>query len=104
VTDFIRSRPLLSGIVALVVLFILFSAFPIVSETRQAVVVQFGKPTRILGATQAGLNYRIPFVENLVWIDSACSRWTWSASRSFPRTSGGSRSMHSLGTGSWTRC
>jgi membrane protease subunit HflC len=69
VTDFIRSRPLLSGIVALVVLFILFSAFPIVSETRQAVVVQFGKPTRILGATQAGLNYRIPFVENLVWID-----------------------------------
>jgi membrane protease subunit HflC len=69
VTDFIRSRPLFSGIVALVLLFILFSAFPIVSETRQAVVVQFGKPTRILGATQAGLNYRIPFVENLVWID-----------------------------------
>ncbi len=68
-TDFIRSRPLFSGIVALVLLFILFSAFPIVSETRQAVVVQFGKPTRILGATQAGLNYRIPFVENLVWID-----------------------------------
>ena len=32
-------------------------------------VVQFGKPTRILGAKQAGLAYRIPFVENLVWID-----------------------------------
>lgn len=68
-TDFIRNRPLFSGIAALVLLFVLFSAFPIVSETRQAVVVQFGKPTRILGATQAGLNYRIPFVENLVWID-----------------------------------
>ena len=68
-TDFIRSRPLFSGIVALILLFILFSAFPIVPETRQAVVVQFGKPTRILGAKQAGLAYRIPFVENLVWID-----------------------------------
>jgi membrane protease subunit HflC len=33
------------------------------------VVVQFGKPARILGATQAGLNYRIPFYENIVWID-----------------------------------
>ena len=68
-TDLIRSRPLISGIVALLLVFILFSAFPIVSETRQAVVVQFGKPTRIIGATQAGLSYRIPFVENLVWID-----------------------------------
>ena len=68
-TDFIRNRPLLSGITALVLLFILFSAFPIVPETKQAVVVQFGKPARILGATQAGLNYRIPFYENIVWID-----------------------------------
>jgi membrane protease subunit HflC len=69
VTDFIRSRPLISGIVALVLLFILFSAFPIIPETKQAVVVQFGKPARILGRTQAGLNYRIPFYENIVWID-----------------------------------
>jgi modulator of FtsH protease HflC len=69
VTDFIRQRPLMSGIVALVLLFILFSAFPIVPETKQAVVVQFGKPARILGTTQAGLNYRIPFYENIVWID-----------------------------------
>ena len=68
-TDFIRQRPLMSGIAALLVLFILFSAVPIVPETKQAVVVQFGKPARILGATQAGLNYRIPFYENIVWID-----------------------------------
>ena len=68
-TDFIRSRPLLSGIVALVVLFILFSAFPIIPETKQAVVVQFGKPARILGRTHAGINYRIPFFENIIWID-----------------------------------
>ena len=68
-TDFIRNRPLLSGIAALILLYVLFTAFPIIPETKQAVVVQFGKPTRILGAKQAGLNYRIPFVENLVWID-----------------------------------
>ena len=68
-TDFIRSRPLLSGIVGLVLVFILFSAFPIIPETKQAVVVQFGKPARILGATRAGINYRIPFFENIVWID-----------------------------------
>ena len=67
--DFIRSRPLLSGITALVLLFILFSAFPIIPETKQAVVVQFGKPDRILGRTKAGINYRIPFFENIIWID-----------------------------------
>jgi membrane protease subunit HflC len=69
VTDFIRQRPLLSGIVALLALFILFTAFPIIPETKQAVVVQFGKPDRILGRTRAGINYRIPFFENIIWID-----------------------------------
>jgi membrane protease subunit HflC len=33
------------------------------------VVVQFGKPDRILGRTKAGINYRIPFFENIIWID-----------------------------------
>ena len=68
-TDFIRSRPLLSGIFALVLLFVLFSAFPIIPETKQAILVQFGNPDRILGRTRAGINYRIPFFENIVWID-----------------------------------
>ena len=68
-TDFLRQRPLLSGIVAVLGLFIVISAFPIIPETKQAVVVQFGKPNRILGSTRAGINYRIPFLESLVWID-----------------------------------
>ena len=68
-TDFIRNRPLLSGIGGLVLLFVLFSAFPIIPETKQAVVVQFGKPDRILGGTRAGINFRIPFVDNIVWVD-----------------------------------
>ena len=67
--DFVRRRPLLSGFIAFFALFVLASAFPIIPETKQAVVVQFGKPDRILGGTKAGINFRIPFVENIVWID-----------------------------------
>jgi membrane protease subunit HflC len=49
-----------------------------VPETKQAVVVRFGKPERILnryeagrpiGSAGAGLSYRIPFVDQIVWID-----------------------------------
>jgi membrane protease subunit HflC len=78
VTDFIRRRPLLSGIVALIVLMLVLSSFPIVPETKQAVVVRFGKPERILnryepgrpiGTAGAGLSYRIPFIDQIVWID-----------------------------------
>lgn len=68
-TDLIRNRPLFAGIIALITLFILFSAFPIVPETKQAVIVRFGKPERVLGTTRAGINWRIPFAENIVWID-----------------------------------
>lgn len=75
---FVRRRPLVSAIVAFIALLVLLSSFPIVPETKQAVVVRFGKPERILnrfepgrpiGADGAGLSYRIPFVDQLVWID-----------------------------------
>jgi membrane protease subunit HflC len=77
-TEFIRRRPLLSGVIAFIVLLVLLSSFPIVPETKQAVVVRFGKPERILnrfeagrpiGSAGAGLSYRIPFVDQIVWID-----------------------------------
>ena len=76
--DFVRRRPLLTAFLAVFVLGSLALSFPIVPETRQAVVVSFGKPVRILGgykkgrpigSTGAGISYRIPFVEQLVWID-----------------------------------
>jgi modulator of FtsH protease HflC len=53
-------------------------SFPIVPETKQAVVVRFGKPVRILnryepgrpiGSPGAGISWRIPFAEQMVWID-----------------------------------
>jgi membrane protease subunit HflC len=78
VTDFIRNRPLLVAIIGFVLLLVILASFPIVPETKEAVVVRFGKPVRILnqyepgrpiGAAGAGLGFRIPFVDQLVWID-----------------------------------
>lgn len=75
---FFARRPVAALIIAFFALFVLLTAFPIVPETKQAVVVQFGKPVRILnryregqpiGAQGAGINYRIPFAEQIVWID-----------------------------------
>ena len=78
-TEFIRRRPLLSAIVAFVVLVLLLGSFPIVPETKQAVVVRFGKPVRILnryeagrpiGTAGAGISWRLPWpIEEVVWID-----------------------------------
>ena len=75
---FVRRRPLLTAIVAFIALMVLLGSFPIVPETKQAVVVRFGKPVRILnryepgrpiGAPGAGISWRIPFAEQVVWID-----------------------------------
>lgn len=75
---FIRSRPIVSTLLGLAVLLLLLSSFPIVPETKQVVVVRFGKPERILnryevgrpiGAQGAGISYRLPFADQLVWID-----------------------------------
>jgi membrane protease subunit HflC len=77
-SDLIRRRPLLSAFLGVIILVVLLGSFPIVPETKQAVVVRFGKPERILnrfepgmpiGAASAGLSYRIPFVDQIVWID-----------------------------------
>jgi membrane protease subunit HflC len=76
--EFIRARPIVTAAVALVVLLFVLAAFPVVPETKQAVVVRFGKPVRILnaysadkriGGTGAGLGWRVPFAEQLVWLD-----------------------------------
>ena len=77
-SDFIRRRPLLSGFIAFLLLFVVLGSFPIVPETKQAVVVRFGKPVRILnryspgspiGSPGAGISWRLPFAEQVVWID-----------------------------------
>jgi membrane protease subunit HflC len=78
VTDLIRNRPLFAGIVALVIFALLYFTFPIIPETKEALVVRFGKPVAVLnqykpgrpiGAAGAGLGFRIPGLDQLVWID-----------------------------------
>ncbi len=67
--DSLLRRPILSLVLGLFILITLMSSIVIVPETRQAIVVRFGKPDRILGADAAGVNWRIPFAESVVWID-----------------------------------
>jgi len=71
-------NPLSMGITALVLFFLAANIFVVVPETSQAVIVRFGEPVRIhnryepdvpFGQTQAGLAVRIPFIEQIVWID-----------------------------------
>jgi membrane protease subunit HflC len=77
-TDLIRRHRLVAAVTAFILLLLFLGSFPIVPETKQAVIVRFGKPERILnryeagrpiGTAGAGLSYRLPFVDQVVWID-----------------------------------
>jgi len=76
--DAVRRHPVAAVAAALMLLFLIVASFPIVPETKQAVIVRFGKPVRVLnefeagrpiGAAGAGISWRIPFAEEVVWID-----------------------------------
>jgi len=71
-------NPIALAFVAILLLILAASTFSVVPETRQAVIVRFGDPTRIInpyragtpfGQTGAGVIARIPFVEEIHWID-----------------------------------
>ena len=71
-------NPLVIAFVAIVLLILAGSTFATVPETKQAVVVRFGQPKRVInayqpgedfGRTGAGLIARWPFMEQIVWID-----------------------------------
>lgn len=71
-------HPIAIGVIAILALILIYSTFAIVPETKQAVTVRFGEPQRVLnryrsgeefGETGAGLAVRIPFVDQIVWID-----------------------------------
>ena len=56
------------GIVLVVALGILASASIFtVHQTQQALVLQFGDPRRVI--TEPGLNFKVPFVQNVISID-----------------------------------
>ena len=74
----IMRNPIALALLAVAFLILLYSTFSIVPETKQAVIVRFGEPERIInryrpgagyGAGGAGIAMRIPFFEEIVWID-----------------------------------
>ena len=76
--DTLRRHPYGFGALALLLLVLLMSSVSVVSETQQGVISQLGKPVRIVnrykpgtefGGQGAGLVAKIPFLENIVWID-----------------------------------
>lgn len=71
-------NPVFLAVLATIALILISSTLSIVPENRQAVVLRFGEPVRIynaykpnevFGATGAGLKVRMPFVDQVVWID-----------------------------------
>jgi membrane protease subunit HflC len=71
-------NPIAIAVIAILVLIVIGSTFAIVPETKQAMIVRFGEPQRILnryraddefGGLGAGLAARIPFLEQIHWID-----------------------------------
>ncbi|MDB5670631.1 MAG: protease modulator HflC [Alphaproteobacteria bacterium] len=71
-------NPIALAFVAIILLILAGNAFTVVPETKQAVIVGFGKPKRVInpyrqgeefGRTGAGLIAKWPFMENIVWID-----------------------------------
>lgn len=76
-TRYLRN-PIVLGVLAILMLILVVSTVSIVPETSQAVIVRFGEPVRVINRYQdgasygpggAGLAFRIPFVEQIHWID-----------------------------------
>jgi membrane protease subunit HflC len=74
----LRTNPIAWAVLAIALLVLFTSTFAVVPETKQALIVRLGEPGRVynayrsneeFGRTGAGLIARIPFIENIVWID-----------------------------------
>jgi len=64
---------IIAGIVAVIVLIVLSAGIIIVSETDQYVITRFGKPIRQI--TEAGLNFKIPLMEEAIRLDKRILQW-----------------------------
>lgn len=71
-------NPIALGFIAFALLILAGSTFTVVPETKQAVIVRFGEVQHVInpyrtnvpfGSTGAGLIARMPFVDDIVWID-----------------------------------
>lgn len=58
----------IGGVILAVLLLILSGSVFVVTQTEQALVLQFGKPVRVI--KEAGLNFKTPFVQNVEYFDN----------------------------------
>jgi len=54
-------------IIIIALLFLANLSLFIVDETKQAIVLQFGKPIRVI--VEPGLNFKLPFIQNVVFFE-----------------------------------
>jgi membrane protease subunit HflC len=67
-----RGRRLGWVIGAVVLILLLANTFFVVDQRQQAIVLRFGEPVRVInppGRAEAGLNAKVPFLENVVRLD-----------------------------------
>ncbi len=71
-------NPLALAVGALALVILLSKAISIVPETKQAIISSYGQPLRVVnayqpkerfGSTNAGIAFRIPFIEQIHWVD-----------------------------------
>lgn len=81
--DGLLRNPIALGLAAIPAIVLASLTLSIVPETKQAIVTSYGQPQRILnaydaddgfGATGAGLAFRIPFIEQIQWVDKRILR------------------------------
>ena len=58
----------IAGAIISVTLFVLLSSVFVVNQTEQALILEFGKPVRVI--KEAGLNFKTPFVQNVEYFDN----------------------------------
>ena len=71
-------NPIALAFAAILLLVLISATFAVVPETRQALIVRFGKPVAVVnryqarqdfGNTGAGVIARVPFIDEIEWID-----------------------------------
>jgi membrane protease subunit HflC len=74
----ILKNPIALSIIGLLLIVFLGQAIAIVPETKQAIISSYGQPLRVInayqtkerfGSTNAGIALRIPFFEQITWVD-----------------------------------
>ena len=56
------------GSIALLVVFLISTSVYIVNQAEQAIVLQFGRPVRLV--QEPGLKFKMPFIQNVVFYDT----------------------------------